>query len=978
MLMALLPLAGWAETIDISTYTVTLSTATSVYNGSEITAPTVTNLTKGASTISTTDADFSIVGGWEDADGNAIVGLPKNAGTYTCKVQAATKGSDTYTGTATGTYTITKKAVTATAAIAASGVTSITFGSGLPVYKVTYAIADIVAADKTGTTIKDGVITGTVTYSTQKGGVEYVAGDGTKGAIGSYDIIPDLTGLTSANYSFTPVNGTLTVTAKDLPTAAIQAIADLTYDGTDQIASLTTTGTNPAIVVKDGDKTLVSGTDYSIVIASAKDATSNGVIKNAGKYWVTVTGQNNYNSAPAKNVYKQVTVNKKDLGISTVSGLKSEYSATAISLPLATYVTFDGLVAGDIDSSDPIPATTAYASGANLTVELWKDGAKVAAPQSAVGTYDVVVVGNKADDAMFTNYNPIYFQGGTYTVEQKALEFDVLSQSKKYGTTNPLDNAAGVTPTSDNEATYFDTTLPSAQILTGQSISVYPTLTVSGGKIVANLDNVKVVIPAAGTDPEVDVTSNYKITATDDATYTISKGQINVKPVDVNIAFGDAAPALAVTLVGVDAADKAAAETAILKAIKINESGKNINDDGSAGTGTATYPNAGVYTTTFDEIDLGTLADNYTVKTFDGNYTITKRELKSINPLAQTIAIATDVTAASAALAAPSEETITFVSKDGDTYTLTDTDKRILYEEIDAADGTNHGFFVTAGTTVTAKATLSNKIEIVALTNKLSNFKALATGKATLTIVEATRAAITLDRTATAAAKLPWKVIDDNKTKITDVNFGTRVLKAQAWNSFVLPFEISVADLSAAVGYAVVNILNESASTASNVKFQLTMGTIPANTPFLMKTAKEVDMADVTISGVQIIKAAASSVTVGSGDVKFIGIYETKAMASNNTFAVNGSWIKGNDETDASKQVKLAPLAAYVETPASAGAPTIYVEDIDGVVTAISTITAEGVAIEKNGWYTINGIKLESAPTEKGIYIRNGKKFVIK
>ena len=37
-----------------------------------------------------------------------------------------------------------------------------------------------------------------------------------------------------------------------------------------------------------------------------------------------------------------------------------------------------------------------------------------------------------------------------------------------------------------------------------------------------------------------------------------------------------------------------------------------------------------------------------------------------------------------------------------------------------------------------------------------------------------------------------------------------------------------------------------------------------------------------------------------------------------------------------------------------------------------------GVNIEKTGWYTLDGRRLEAAPTRKGLYINNGKKVVIK
>ena len=38
----------------------------------------------------------------------------------------------------------------------------------------------------------------------------------------------------------------------------------------------------------------------------------------------------------------------------------------------------------------------------------------------------------------------------------------------------------------------------------------------------------------------------------------------------------------------------------------------------------------------------------------------------------------------------------------------------------------------------------------------------------------------------------------------------------------------------------------------------------------------------------------------------------------------------------------------------------------------------ENAAVSAEGWYTINGVKLVGAPTEKGVYIKDGKKVVIK
>ena len=61
-------------------------------------------------------------------------------------------------------------------------------------------------------------------------------------------------------------------------------------------------------------------------------------------------------------------------------------------------------------------------------------------------------------------------------------------------------------------------------------------------------------------------------------------------------------------------------------------------------------------------------------------------------------------------------------------------------------------------------------------------------------------------------------------------------------------------------------------------------------------------------------------------------------------------------------------------------APIITVEDFDGQTTAIKTLNADQInGLGTNeGWYNLNGVKLQGAPTQKGIYINNGKKVIIK
>lgn len=68
---------------------------------------------------------------------------------------------------------------------------------------------------------------------------------------------------------------------------------------------------------------------------------------------------------------------------------------------------------------------------------------------------------------------------------------------------------------------------------------------------------------------------------------------------------------------------------------------------------------------------------------------------------------------------------------------------------------------------------------------------------------------------------------------------------------------------------------------------------------------------------------------------------------------------------------------AYIElekdVPVSAGAKIIldFGDDASGIETVDADAQQDGI------WYTLQGIPLDSKPTEKGIYILNGRKVAI-
>lgn len=229
----------------------------------------------------------------------------------------------------------------------------------------------------------------------------------------------------------------------------------------------------------------------------------------------------------------------------------------------------------------------------------------------------------------------------------------------------------------------------------------------------------------------------------------------------------------------------------------------------------------------------------------------------------------------------------------------------------------------------------------------------------------------------------------------------TRPWKAEEWVVLTLPFEISVSDLSKALGYAIVNVIDpdrtEINGTSSKFYGKLTMKggngndtRLAANKPFLVKTVDDIANVDF---GSQLIVAPeneeALSVDAGLG-AKFTGTYTTKEVSKTDEakiwFMLSGFQNWAYVGTNASATWNIVPLEGFIDMKNASSANeirsmTFFFEEEDGTVTAIESVNAEGAnsaaSAAAEGWYTINGVKLEAKPTQKGIYIFNGKKVAI-
>ena len=194
----------------------------------------------------------------------------------------------------------------------------------------------------------------------------------------------------------------------------------------------------------------------------------------------------------------------------------------------------------------------------------------------------------------------------------------------------------------------------------------------------------------------------------------------------------------------------------------------------------------------------------------------------------------------------------------------------------------------------------------------------------------------------------------------------TRTIKAEKYNTIVLPFAANTAAIEAIGGtgakaYTVLAFAND------NVTFT-EVASVPANEPFLLYATAENDGSEAIDLGEQTIVAGTPSKTVGN--ITFTGSYASSAKATEGSYVVsnNNLYLVDSDVT-------IKGTRAYFTVAASAKARVLSMT-FDGDATGIATIGADGVNVETGVIYNLNGQRV--AAPQKGIYIVNGKKVLFK
>ena len=216
--------------------------------------------------------------------------------------------------------------------------------------------------------------------------------------------------------------------------------------------------------------------------------------------------------------------------------------------------------------------------------------------------------------------------------------------------------------------------------------------------------------------------------------------------------------------------------------------------------------------------------------------------------------------------------------------------------------------------------------------------------------------------------------------KQTNIALAGRTLyKDGDWNTLVLPFDVeikeSVLDGADVRALADANLTDEVLTL--NFTKEGEVSTIEAGKPYIIKWKEGENLVSPVFKGVTV-KSGLTDFESSDGKVNFKGTYAPLSWTEETpSILFVGAKNTLNWPLDGAH---LNAFRAYFELDPNAHARE-FVMNFDGgsEETGIISLSKEPRSQgEADAWYTVNGVKLDGRPTAKGMYIRNGKKVVIK
>lgn len=216
---------------------------------------------------------------------------------------------------------------------------------------------------------------------------------------------------------------------------------------------------------------------------------------------------------------------------------------------------------------------------------------------------------------------------------------------------------------------------------------------------------------------------------------------------------------------------------------------------------------------------------------------------------------------------------------------------------------------------------------------------------------------------------------NNNFSAQTNVNVQLqRRLDNTAWNTFCVPFYIDAATIASKFGEG-TQLRTFSSMEGTTMNF-VSATEIEAGKPYLIKPGNA-EVPNPTFEGVDIV--AGDPTAVGSNGYQMVGTYGLKTLTTDGTNLFLGDADKfymPESESDAT----MKGMRAYFVVPSGANYAAL-VANIDGTETAIDQIEgAKVVESTDTPVYNLNGQRVGNSlnSLSRGVYIQNGKKYVVK
>lgn len=199
----------------------------------------------------------------------------------------------------------------------------------------------------------------------------------------------------------------------------------------------------------------------------------------------------------------------------------------------------------------------------------------------------------------------------------------------------------------------------------------------------------------------------------------------------------------------------------------------------------------------------------------------------------------------------------------------------------------------------------------------------------------------------------------------------TRTLAAGSYNTFAAPFSTAIPD-----GWTVKELSSATFADGTLTLNFANAASIEAGKPYLVKVAANTDLSTAPFTGAIVSKDAQPFT---STDVDFIPTLGATTIPDGDTKAVlflaAGNKLLNPSELPANMKGFRAYFQLKGETASLARAFSI--DFGDGETTGIIAIGTDRAASTDNATYTLDGRRISKA-TQKGVYIQNGKKVIIK